>query len=155
MNITSLFVATTYHLAHDFVCHVLFRKSSHNHGLWNLDANCSLEEPHGGIDLFLLRRTILWHVGNGPYIVLQQLWIWNCDDNAILHVTRREMWNLSLLDKSSVAYGAILKGKTSSHGDSHKDWCDRHNELYNWRYCIGPSDIINTSIIVLYYIVGT
>ena len=84
-------IATTYHLAHDFVCHVLFRKSSHNHGLWNLDANSSQEEPHGDIDLFLLRDTILWHVGNGPHIVLQQLWIWNCDDNAILHVTRREI----------------------------------------------------------------
>jgi hypothetical protein len=30
----------------------------------NLDASSSLEEPHGGIDLFLLRGTILWHVGN-------------------------------------------------------------------------------------------
>jgi len=86
----SMLIATTYHLAHDFVCHILFRKSSHNHGLWNLDANSSLEEPHSGIDLFLLRGTILWHVGNVPYIVLQQLWIWNCDDNAILHATRRE-----------------------------------------------------------------
>ncbi len=65
-----MLIATKYPLAHDFVCHVLFRKSSHNHGLWNLDANSSLEEPHGGIDLFLLRGTILWHVGNGPYIVL-------------------------------------------------------------------------------------
>jgi hypothetical protein len=56
-----------------FCCHVLFQKSSHNHGQWNFDANSSLKELHGGIDLFLLRGSILWHVGNGPYIVLQQL----------------------------------------------------------------------------------
>ena len=31
-----------------------FSKIQPQSGLWNLDANSSQEEPHGGIDLFLL-----------------------------------------------------------------------------------------------------
>ena len=63
--------------------------------------------------------------------------------------------NLYLLDESSVIYGAISDGKMTSDDDSHKEWCDRHIELYTQINFIGPSDIVNTSIIVLYYIVGT
>jgi hypothetical protein len=30
----------------------------------DLDASSGLEDPHGGIELFQMRGTILWHVGD-------------------------------------------------------------------------------------------
>jgi hypothetical protein len=51
-----------YHPAYGLVGSVLLRKSSQNHGLRNVDTGRGVEDPHGLIDLLLMRGTLLWHV---------------------------------------------------------------------------------------------
>ncbi len=52
----------TYHPACGLVGGVLLRKSSQNHGPQNVDTCRGVEDPHGLIDLLLMRHTLLRHV---------------------------------------------------------------------------------------------
>ena len=52
----------TYNPAYGLIGDVLLSKSSQNHGLRNDDTGRGVEDPHGLIDLLLMRGTLLWHV---------------------------------------------------------------------------------------------
>ena len=96
-NDLCLLIVAPYHLVHNFICNILFRKSSQNHGLWNVDASSSLEGRTAAFTFFSCAALFFGMLGMGLYSVATTLNMklqWKCNPSCDV------LWDVGLLDAS-------------------------------------------------------